>query len=149
MLRRDPVSPPRILSGPQATAGWALSQGATTSLQGRQEVWGREAPSGIHKTNSQNQIQRSGGGRRRARTVAVGRPRMFSLWPESLSGDAPNGLHRETAPPEWTSPSPRSETGQVRFGILGPRGQDTLQAGLSEELAGLGSKKGGSKYSSL
>lgn len=44
---------------------------------------------------------------------------------------------------------PHSETGRMRFGILSPRGQDTLQVGFSEELAGLGSRKGGSKYSSL
>lgn len=69
---------------------------------------------------------------------------MFSLWPESLSVDAPNGTPRVDFPL-----SPRSETGRMRFRILGPRGQDTLQAGLSEELAGLGSKEGGSKYSSL
>lgn len=37
----------------------------------------------------------------------------------------------------------------MRFGILGPKGQDTLKAGFSEELAGLDSKEGVSKYSSL
>lgn len=42
----------------------------------------------------------------RARTVAVGRPRMFSLWPESLSGDAPIGLHREMAPQSGLPPLP-------------------------------------------
>lgn len=47
---QNPIRPPgNSLSG--------LSPGgATTSLQGRQEIWGRDAPSGINKTNGQNQI---------------------------------------------------------------------------------------------
>lgn len=59
------LEPQPCLSHPQGAPccfGGILSlcpesyQGATTSLQGRQEVWGRDAPSGINKTNGQNQI---------------------------------------------------------------------------------------------
>lgn len=113
---------PESYQAPRQQPGWALSPGATTSLQGRQEVWGREAPSRIHKTNSQNQIQRSGGGRRKGPHSSSGEAKnVLSVARKSLWG-RPYRLTQGNGTPEWTSPSPHSETGRVRFGILGPRG---------------------------
>lgn len=52
LFQQDPVPLPRILSGPLQQPG-PFPQ--TLSLQGGQEIWGSDAPSGINKTNGQNQ----------------------------------------------------------------------------------------------
>lgn len=140
---------PESYQAPRQQLGWALSPEATTSLQGRQEVWGKDTPSRINKTNSQNQIPAFLRRQKGPQSSSGEAKNVLFVARKSLCG-RPYRLMQGNGTPRVDFPlSPRSETGRMRFGILGPKGQDTLQAGLSEELAGLGSKEGGSKYSSL
>lgn len=79
LCQQDPVALLRILPGPHLRT-WILFPQAS-SLQGGQEIWGRDAPSGINKTNGQKSdtsFPEKAGER--------APERMFSLLPESSQG---------------------------------------------------------------
>lgn len=101
----------------------------TSSSRGGQGIWERDAPSGINKTNGQNQTP-AFLRRQKAPREAVRRREcsVASFGCQSSQGSGCSyWLRQETAPPKHPSPSPHQGTGWMRFRILGPKGQDTLR----------------------
>lgn len=123
---------PGVLSGPLAKIFGPFSPDLQSP--GRVgEIWGNAGPSGINKTNGQNQIpaflrRQKKKPERSSEEAENVRQVLFAA--NKFTGEQTLLMaysDRKQHPQSVLSPSPPSGTGQMRFRTLGPKGQDTLR----------------------